>query len=79
MPGITQRFRISLLGTTYLSFRAAARGMLAEAESRKELFIKYGLSSAVLEGLAAAEQAGVEEPERCRPHGVRARPRRIAF
>jgi hypothetical protein len=37
-----------------LSFRAAARGMLAEAESRKELFIKYGLSSAVLEGLAAA-------------------------
>ena len=33
--------------------RGRAR-MLAEAEIRRELFIKYGLSSAVLQGLAAA-------------------------
>ena len=52
--GLSLKFRLTLTRGTSLSFRAAARGMLAEAESRKELFIKYGLSSAVLEGLAAA-------------------------
>ena len=53
-PGLSLKFRLTLTRGTSLSFRAAARGMLAEAESRKELFIKYGLSSAVLEGLATA-------------------------
>ena len=53
-PGLSLKFRLTLTRASGLSFRAAARGMLAEAESRKELFIKYGLSSAVLEGLAAA-------------------------
>ena len=53
-PGLSLKFRLTLTHGTDLSFRAAARGMLAEAESRKELFIKYGLSSTVLDGLAAA-------------------------
>lgn len=52
-PGLPEKFRMRLTRGTYLSFRAAARGMLAEAESRKELFIRYGLAGAVLEGLSA--------------------------
>ena len=54
VPGITQRFRISLLGTTYLSFRAAARGMLAEATTRKDTLMQFGLSVTVLDALATA-------------------------
>ena len=37
--------------TTYLSFRAAASSMAAEAESRKDLLIRHGLSEDALSGL----------------------------
>ncbi|HEU4829308.1 MAG TPA: hypothetical protein VFT04_08935 [Gemmatimonadales bacterium] len=54
VPGLTQRFRIGLLGTTYLGFRAAARGMLAEVTTRKETLMQFGLSVTVLDALASA-------------------------
>src|SRR5690606_12973145 len=54
VPGLTDRFRLSLLGTTYMEFRAAAGGMLAEAVARKDTLMKHGLSVTVLDGLTAA-------------------------
>ena len=54
LPGISLRFRQSLIGGTLLGFRAAARGMLAEATTRKELLMRHGLSMTVLDGLSAA-------------------------
>ena len=54
LPGISQRFRQKLAGGTLLGFRAAARGMLAEASARKDLLMQHGLSATVLDGLAAA-------------------------
>ena len=54
LPGLSARFRIALVGGTLLGFRAAARGMLAEATTRKELLMRHGLSVTVLDGLSAA-------------------------
>ena len=54
LPGLSLRFRQSLIGSTLLGFRAAARGMLAEAVTRKELLMRHGLSMTVLDGLGAA-------------------------
>ena len=51
-PGLYQRFKRSVTGSTYLSFRAAARGMVAEAAGRKDLLIAHGLSSTVLDALS---------------------------
>jgi hypothetical protein len=50
-PELAQKFSFPDDATTYLSFRAAASGMAAEAESRKELLLKHGLSEDVLSGL----------------------------
>jgi hypothetical protein len=54
LPGISQRFRLKLTGGTLIGFRAAARGMLAEATARKEALMRHGMSATVLDGLAAA-------------------------
>jgi hypothetical protein len=51
-PGLTQRFKVGLTGSTYLGFRAAARGMVAEAAARQELLIRHGLSTTVLDALS---------------------------
>ena len=54
LPGLSGRFRLKLTGGTLVGFRAAARGMLAEASARKDVLMRYGLSATVLDGLAAA-------------------------
>ena len=54
VPGLSQRLRLSLTGGTYLSFRAAARGMVAEAASRQDILVKHGLSSTVVDALGQA-------------------------
>jgi hypothetical protein len=50
-PELIQKFVFPSDATTYLSFQTAARGLAAEAESRKELLIKHGLSEEVLSDL----------------------------
>lgn len=50
-PDIAQKFAFAPPGRTYLAFRTAARGMEAEALSRKELLLKHGLAESVLDGL----------------------------
>ena len=50
-PALLQKFRFPPDATTYLAFRAAASSMAAEAESRKELLLRHGLSEDVLVGL----------------------------
>jgi hypothetical protein len=50
-PDVVQKLDFPADATTYLAFRAAASGMAAEAESRKELLLKHGLSEDVLSGL----------------------------
>jgi hypothetical protein len=50
-PELIQKFNFPPDARTYLSFRAAASGMAAEAESRKELLLRHGLSEDVLNGL----------------------------
>lgn len=50
-PELAQKFNFPADARTYLSFRAAASSMAAEAESRKDLLIKHGLSEDVLSGL----------------------------
>ena len=53
-PELAQKFVLPRRATSYLAFRTAARGMEAEAESRKELLVKHGLSEPVLQALAVA-------------------------
>ena len=43
-PELFEKFVLPVDATTYLSFHAAASGITAEAESRKELLLKHGLS-----------------------------------
>ena len=50
-PELEQKFRFPAGATTYLAFRAAASSLAAEAEERKELLVKHGLSEDVLTGL----------------------------
>jgi hypothetical protein len=50
-PEVLQKLTFPADATTYLAFRAAASGMAAEAESRKELLIKHGLSEEILNAL----------------------------
>ena len=50
-PEILQKFLFPSDATTYQAFQTAASGIAAEAESRKELLLKYGLSEEVLTGL----------------------------
>jgi hypothetical protein len=50
-PELAQKFILPRRVNTYLAFRTAARGVLAEAESRKEMLVKHGLSETVLQEL----------------------------
>ena len=50
-PDVAQKFSFPPDARTYLSFRAVASSMAAEAESRKDLLIRHGLSEDVLSGL----------------------------
>jgi hypothetical protein len=50
-PNILPKFVFPADATSYLAFRAAASSIVAEAESRKELLMKHGLSEDVLNGL----------------------------
>lgn len=49
-----QKFVLRREANPYLAFRTAARGMAAEAESRKELLVKHGLTDTVLGALVKA-------------------------
>jgi hypothetical protein len=53
-PELLQKFVFPPDATTYLAFRAAASGMAAEAEARKELLVKHGYSEEALTGLKTA-------------------------
>ena len=50
-PELAEKFALPGRITTYSAFRTAARGLAAEAESRKELLVKHGMSEAVLQHL----------------------------
>jgi hypothetical protein len=50
-PELAEKFVMPGRVTNYAAFRTAARGFAAEAESRKELLVKHGLSEAVLDDL----------------------------
>jgi hypothetical protein len=51
---VRQKFQYPADATTYFAFQAVASGMVAEAESRKELLLRHGLSEDVLSGLKVA-------------------------
>jgi hypothetical protein len=51
---LLQKFDFPNGANSYLSFQTAAAGIAAEAESRKELLVKHGLSEDVLSGLKVA-------------------------
>ena len=53
-PELVQKLVFPSDATTYLAFQTAANGLAAEAESRKELLMKHGLSEEVLSGLRVA-------------------------
>jgi hypothetical protein len=66
MPELAQKLTLRPRTGTYLAFRTAARGMAAEAQSRKEALVKHGLAESVLVNLAqtldqfdAAVESGV--------------------
>jgi hypothetical protein len=50
-PELAEKFRVPGRVKNYAAFRTAARGVLTEAESRKELLTKHGLSESVLVAL----------------------------
>lgn len=54
VPDLAQKFVLTRDAVPYLAFRTAARAMLAEAQTHKEILIKYGLLDSVLESLAGA-------------------------
>jgi hypothetical protein len=54
VPELASKFRLTKDAVPYLAFRTAARGILAEAQSRKELLVRYGLLDGTLENLAKA-------------------------
>jgi hypothetical protein len=53
-PGLERKFVIPHRTFSYRGFQTAAGGLAAEAESRKELLLKYGLGEEVLSGLQVA-------------------------
>jgi hypothetical protein len=53
-PDLEQKFLLTPAATPYLAFRAAARGISAEAQNEKELLIQHGLLEPVLESLSHA-------------------------
>jgi hypothetical protein len=50
-PELAEKFRVPGRVRNYAAFRTAARGVLTEAESRKDLLMKHGLSESVLVAL----------------------------
>jgi hypothetical protein len=54
VPELAQKFVLPKSTNSYKAFRTAARGMEAEAQSRKELLVKHGLSETVLQALTQA-------------------------
>jgi hypothetical protein len=50
-PELAAKFRVPGRAKNYAAFRTAAWGVLTEAENRKELLTKHGLSEAMLEAL----------------------------
>jgi hypothetical protein len=55
-PELLQKIVFPVDATTYLAFQAAANGMAAEAEGRKDLLIKHGMSEEVLSSLQVSLQ-----------------------
>jgi NADH:quinone oxidoreductase NDUFB4/B15 subunit-like protein len=53
-PDLVQKFAFPRNSTSYRAFQTVAGSMAAEAESRKDLLIKHGLSEEVLAGLKVA-------------------------
>ena len=51
VPELDQKFLLPQTTFSYRAFRTAARGIEAEAQNRKELLVKHGLSETVLQGL----------------------------
>lgn len=51
VPELERTFEFRPGTRAYLAFRTAARGMMAEAESHKEVMVRHGLDESVLEGL----------------------------
>jgi hypothetical protein len=54
VPELAQMFTLQPEANPYLAFRTAVRGFAAEAESRKELLVKHGLTDTVLTALEQA-------------------------
>jgi hypothetical protein len=54
VPDLAQKFVFRPGSRSHLGFRTAARGMAAEAQSRKEVLVKHGLVESVLDGLVQA-------------------------
>jgi len=53
-PELAAKFVVRPQNDTYLAFRTVARGLVAEAQTRKELLVKYGLADTVFDGLTQA-------------------------
>jgi hypothetical protein len=51
VPELAQKFALPQISQSYRAFRTAARAIEAEAQSRKELLVKHGMSETVLQGL----------------------------
>jgi len=54
LPELAQKFVVVPEGTPYLAFRTAARSLVAEAQTQKELLVKHGLADTVLDSLVGA-------------------------
>jgi hypothetical protein len=50
-PELAQKFVLRPEQTPYLEFQAMSHAMVAEAQSNKELLVKYGLAETLLEGM----------------------------
>jgi hypothetical protein len=50
-PELPRKIALRLENNSYLAFRTVARGMAAEAQTQKELLVKYGLADTVFDGL----------------------------
>jgi hypothetical protein len=53
-PEVDKVFKAPRLNSRNLVWRTAARGMLAQAQARKELFLRHGMTEGMLTELAAA-------------------------
>ena len=52
LPEVAQKFRLVNEAVPYLAFRTAARSMLAEAESHRDLLVKHGLLDSSIQSLS---------------------------